>query len=137
MISNEIIRIALIEKANSSPLITASLPSGTILEYNWQGTDSNYPNARLHIESQFDVSEITVSCPSIVEFSWYIFSEQGTSKQADQIAGKFVTDFRGLSFSQNNVKFASVKILETIPAMRQDERTWRAQVRCRSIIHAI
>lgn len=137
MISNELIRIALIEKANSSPLINTYLPSGTILEYNWQGTDANYPNARLHIESQFDVSEITVSCPSVAEFSWYIFSEQGTSKQADQIAGKFVTTFRGLSFSQNNVKFASVKILETIPAMRQDERTWRAQVRCRSIIHSI
>ena len=137
MISNELVQNALIAKANSTPVINASLPSGTVLEYNFQGTDWTYPNARLQIETQSDVSEDSGSCPSVVEFSWYIFSEHGTSKQADNFAGKFVSAFRGLSFSQNNVKFVRVKILENIKAIRQDERTWRAQVRCRSIIHQI
>ena len=135
MINNDLVQAALIAKANSTPNIQTSLPSGTVLEYNYQGTDWTYPTARLQIESQVDVSEDVGSCPSMVEFSWYIFSEQGTSRQANLIAGKFVSSFRGLSFSQNNIKFVRVKILENIPAIRQDEGTWRSQVRCRSIVH--
>lgn len=133
MIPNDQVQTALLAKANSTPNINTSLPSGTILEYHWQGTDSNYPNARVQLETQIDVGE---DCPAVVEWSWYIFSEKGTAKEANQIAGKFVESFKGLSFARNNVKFTRCKILETIPAIRQDDRTWRAQVRCRSIVHA-
>ena len=135
MISNELVQAAILAKANSTPVIQTYLPSGTVLEYNWQGADQNFPSARLHIENQFDAAEDIGSCPSTVEFSFYIFSEQGTSKQADQIAGAIVSGFRGLSFSRNNIKFVRVKILENIKAIRDTERTWRAQVRCRSVIH--
>ncbi len=135
MISNDLVKAALINKGNSTPAIQAYLPSGTVLEYNFQGTDWTYPCARLHVEDQTDQSEDTSGCPSWVEFSWYIFSESGSSKQADQIAGVFVAAFRGLSFTRNNIKFGKVKILENIPAIKQDERTWRAQIRCRSLIH--
>jgi hypothetical protein len=132
MIDNDAIQMALIAKANSTPGINTFLPSGTILEYNWQGTDASYPMARVQLETQVDVGE---DCPAVVEWSWYIFSEQGSSKQANQIANSFVQSFKGLSFSANNVKFTRCKILENIPAIRQDSRTWRAQVRCRSIVH--
>ena len=135
MIDNDLLQAALVAKSNSTPNIQASLASGTIVEYNFQGTDWVYPNARLQMESQYDVSEDSANCPSQTEWSWYIFSEQGTSKQANQIASKFVNSFRGLSFTQNSIKFTRVHILENIPAIRQDERTWRAQVRCRSIVH--
>lgn len=135
MISNDLVKAALIAKGNSTPTIQAYLPSGTVLEYDYQGTDWHYPCGRVHVEDQTDQSEDMVSCPSWVEFSWYIFSEKGSSKEADQIAGVFVTAFRGLSFTRNNIKFSRVKILENIPAIRQDERTWRAQIRCRSLIH--
>ena len=136
MIDNDLVQAALILKANSTAGITSSVPSGTILEYEFQGADWSYPNARLQIESQSDVSEDSGSCPSRVDFSWYIFSEKGTSKEADQIAGDFVAAFRGLSFTANNIKFVRVRVLENIKAIRQDSRTWRAQVRCQSVIHA-
>lgn len=134
MISNDLIQAAIIAKANSSAvLIAAPLSSGTVLEYNFQGTDWTYPCVRLQLESQPDATED--SCPSAVEFSFYVFSEQSSSKQANQLAGRVVSVFRGLSFTQNSIKFVKVKILENIPAIRQDVRTWRAQIRCRSVIH--
>lgn len=135
MISNDLVQAAILAKANSTPSIQTYLPSGTILEYHWQGTDQTYPNARLQIERQSDMIDDSPICPSVVEFSWYIFSEKGSSKQADQIAGVFASTFRGLSFTRNNIKFVRVKILENIKAIRQDERVWRSQIRCRSTIH--
>jgi hypothetical protein len=135
MLDNDLIQAALISKANGNVIITASLPSGTTVEYNFQGTDFSYPTARLQIESQNDIADTNVHCPSQVDFSWYIFSEKSSSKECNQIAGKFVSQFRGLSFAQNNIKFVKIRILENIPAIREDERTWRAQVRCQSIIH--
>jgi hypothetical protein len=134
MISNDLIQAAIIAKANSSAIITAPLSSGTVLEYDFQGTDWTYPCIRLQMESNGDVSEDSQSCPSVVEFSFYVFSERNSSKQANQLAGRVVSVFRGLSFTQNNIKFVRVKI-ENIPAIRQDVRTWRAQIRCRSTIH--
>jgi hypothetical protein len=135
MIDNDLVQAALVAKFNSTPNIQTSLPSGTILEYDFQGADWTYPNGRLHVENQYDVSEDMTHCPSYVEFSFYAFSEHGTSKQANQIASKFVNSFRGVSFTVNNIKFARIKILENIPAIKADERTWRAQVRCRSLVH--
>lgn len=136
MISNDLVQVALLTKINATTNLT-SLISGSVDEYNFQGTDWLYPCGRLHIESQTDGQEDISGCPSFVEFSFYAFSEKGTSKEANQIAGAFVTAFKGLSFSQNNIKFCKIKILENIPAIRQDSRTWRAQVRCRSLIHNI
>lgn len=135
MIDNDILQAALIAKANGDAVITANLPSGTILEYNFQGTDISYPLARLQIESQIDLADTNEHCPSQLDFSWYIFSEKSSSKECNQIAAKFVNQFRGISFTRNNIKFVKIRILENIPAIREDERTWRAQVRCQSIVH--
>ena len=135
MIDNDLIQAALVSKANSTAGIQTSLASGTIVEYNFQGTDWTYPTARLQIESQIDLISANAHCPSQVDFSWYIFSEKASSKEANNIAGKFITAFRGLSFTQNSIKFVRVMVLENIPAIRQDERTWRAQIRCQSVVH--
>jgi len=136
MIDNNLLQAALIAKANSSTGIQTYLSSGTVLEYNWQGVDFGMPAARLQIEGQSDISELNEHCPSQVDFSWYIFSEKQSSKECNQIAGAFVTAFRGISFEKNAIKFVRVRISENIPAIREDERTWRAQVRCQSIVHS-
>lgn len=135
MISNDLVKAALIAKTNSTPNIQTYLPSGTVLEYNYQGTDWTYPCGRIIVEDQTEQSEDTQGCPSWVDFSIYVFSEKGSSKEADQIAGAIVSSFRGLSFAKNNIKFVRVRIVENIPAIKQDERVWRAQVRCRTLIH--
>jgi len=136
MISNELIQSALISKANGDTVIVASpLVSGSVREFNFQGTDFSYPAVRLQIESQIDVADTNVHCPSQVDFSWYVFSEKASSLEANSIAGRLVSELRGLSFSQNNIKFVKIRVLENIPAIREDERTWRAQVRCQSVVH--
>ena len=139
MIDNDLLQAAILAKSQGVTALTSSLPSGTasIKEFNWRGTDFQYPCVRIAVESQFDVSETNISCPSQVDFSFYIFSEKQSSKEANSIAGKVVAGLRGLSFAQNNIKFVKVRILEHIPAIAEDERTWRAQVRCRSIVHEI
>lgn len=136
MIDNNLLQAALTAKANGNTVITTSLPSGTVLEYNFQGTDLSYPSARLQIENQYDISDTNVNCPSQVEWSWYVFGEQRSSKECNQIAAKFVNQFRGVSFTQNGIKFVKIRILENIPAIQEDERTWRAQIRCQSIVHS-
>lgn len=134
MISNDLVKAALIAKVDTTSAIQAYFPSGTVSEYNFQGTDWIYPCVRLQLDPQID-SVSGNKCPSTIEFSWYIFSEKQTSKEADQIAGVFVSVFRDLSFTRNSIKFSGVQILENIPAIKQDVRTWRAQVRCRALIN--
>lgn len=139
MLDNDLIQAAILAKAQTLSTLIALLPDGLqgIRELNWKGSDFAYPCVRVSLESQIDSSETNIHCPSNIDFSFYIFSETASSKQANSLAGKIVSGLRGIGFAQNNIKFVQIKILESIPAIAQDERTWRAQVRCRSTIHAI
>ena len=135
MISNDVIQAALLAKAQAIATLTSALTDGTkgIKEFNYKGTDFSYPCVRLALERQTELSEM--SCPSQVDFSFYVFSEKSSSKEADQIAGIIVSAIRDISFKQNTVRFTKIRILENIPAIAQDEITWRAQIRCQSIIN--
>jgi len=132
MISNELIKAAIVAKTQATATIIAALTDGAtgIKEFNYRGTDFSYPCIRIHIDSQYGIV-----CPSGIEFSFYVFSEKASSKEADHIAGIVVSTFQDLSFSQNGIKFVNINILENIPAIAQDELTWRSQIRCRTIIH--
>ena len=137
MISNELIQAAILAKIQATVSITSLLADGIngIRELNYKGTDFAYPCIRIALEGQTDIAGTNTHCPSQADFSFYIFSEKSSSKETNQIAGKVVTAFRGLSFSQSTVKFVKINILENIPAIAQDERTWRAQIRCQSTVH--
>ena len=137
MIDNNLIQAALLAKAQSVAAITTALAAGAdgIKELDYKGTDFSYPCIRIALEGQTDIAGTNTHCPSQVDFSFYVFSEKASSKEANQIAGKVVSAFRGMSFSQSGVKFVKIRILENIPAIAQDERTWRAQIRCQSTIH--
>lgn len=142
MIPNNDAKEALIIKARSIAALTAPLPTGTlpdgvqgIREYGWKGTVFNYPNIRLELEPQVPTTNDSLCAPSFIEWSWYVFSEHQSSLEADEIAGILVSNFQAISFISNNVKFVRVNITENIPAISQDERTWRAQIRCRSIVN--
>lgn len=138
MIPNNDAKEALITEARSiGSLVTGTLPDGIqgIREYGWKGTVFNYPNIRLELEPQIPTTNDSMCSPSYLEWSWYVFSETQSSLEADQIAGILVNHFRAISFTRNNIKFTRVNITENIPAISQDERTWRAQIRCRSIVN--
>ncbi len=137
MIPNDIIKAAIISALKANATLVAQLPDGLlgIREYGWRGNVFQYPNVRVELETQLDLTPDSNCTPINQSWSVYVFSEEHSSQEADEIAGIIATYFKDLSFSGTGVKFSRGEILENIPAIPEDERTWRAQVRCRSIIY--
>ena len=108
-----------------------------VSELNWRGDVFSYPNVRIGLESQTDLTPDSNCTPVIIDWSTYIFSEKHSSLEADEIAGLIAVYFKDLNFSANGIRFVRVQILENIPALQEDSNTWRAQVRCRSIVYEV
>jgi hypothetical protein len=139
MIPNHVTKAAVVSILKANASLVAMLPDGTqgIREYGWRGGEFQYPNVRVEMETQIDQTPDSDCTPVSQTWSVYIFSESHSSQEADTIAGLIAQYFKGLSFDGAGVKFIRTEVLENIPAIPEDERTWRAQVRCRSIIHEI
>ena len=133
MIGDETIQSALITKLKLFPSPTGTFTnSAEIRELEWQGDEFVYPNVRLDLEDNryyFDEQE---RCQlQEVEFSVYVFSESRSSKQCSQIKTEIINFLVGQGWSNIplNVRFARVRLLENVPAVRAEERVWRAQAR--------
>ena len=137
MIPNDLTKAAVVAKLKANATLVARLPDGLmgIRESGWRGNVFQYPNVRVEMEAQVDATPDSNCTPVNQAWSVYVFSEFHSSQEADEIAGIIANYFKGLSFSGSGVKFSSTEVLENIPAIPDDERTWRAQVRCRSIIY--
>jgi hypothetical protein len=137
MIPNDVTKAAVVAKLKANATLVARLPDGSqgIREAGWRGNVFKYPNVRVEMESQIDATPDSNCTPVNQAWSVYVFSESHSSQEADDIAGVIASYFKGLSFSGSGVRFSRVEVLENIPAIPDDERTWRAQVRCRSIIY--
>lgn len=96
-----------------------------IKEFMWQGTVANYPGVRLRINAP--VSPFA-NC-NLINFSASIlvFSEKDSSAEADYIAGIIANTMRGTAFHSSGIAFTS-RVTNIVPAIRQDERTWRSEV---------
>ena len=137
MIPNDTTKAAVVARLQVNSTLIARFPDGSqgVREYGWRGNQFQYPNARVEMESQIEVNP-GGNCSSVEQpWSVYIFSESHSSQEADDIAGVVSQYFQGSSFDGTGVKFSRVEVLESIPAIPDDERTWRAQVRCRSVIY--
>ena len=137
MIPNNVTKAAVVTANKAIASLIARLPDGSsgVREYGWRGNDFQYPNVRIEMESQVDQTPDSNCTPVNQAWSEYVFSESHSSMEADELAGIIAEYFKGITFSGDGVKFSRVEILEVIPAIPDDERTWRAQVRCRSIIY--
>lgn len=137
MISNDLTKAAVVAKLKTITALTALLPDGLqgIRESGWRGNVFGFPNVRVEMESQTDLTPDSNCTPSNQSWSIYVFSEKQSSQEADEIAGIVVGQIKGVSFSGTGVKFSRVEILENIPAIAENENTWRAQIRCRSIVY--
>lgn len=130
-ISDELIQADIIAKLKTITSVTALLGDGAsgIKELQWQGDTFTYPNVRLDIENnsyEFDEQE---RCSLYkVEFSVYIFSQERSSKQCSQIKGLLENYLTGLGWTGTNAKYNRLRLQENVPAVREDERTWRAQL---------
>lgn len=137
MIANDQVKEAIVSILKADSSLVARLTDGLlgIKERGWRGNVFSYPNVRVDLEPQRDLTPDSNCTPVVQDWSIYIYSEKHSSMEADQIAGIVANRFQGSFFVQNGIKFTRVNILENIPAIPEDERTWRAQVRCRSIIY--
>ena len=130
MINNALIQQAWITKLSSNTNITARIPAVEIREDSWKGTDFTYPNIRVQLGDLVP----QVPSPNCTVFqshvSILIFSEQKSSKQADEIAGIVAQEMWGKSFTLNGVKFSGIMLKSVSPAVvpESDENTWVSSV---------
>lgn len=133
MIGDETVQTAIIAKLKSTPTITTVLGGpNEIRELQWQGDEFTYPNIRVDLESNNFAFDEQERCNlQYVEFSIYIFSEERSSKQCSQIKTIVENALIGLGFSNPSlgIKFSRIRKIDSVPAIREDERTWRSQIR--------
>ena len=135
MIRNDQLQSALISKLKANTTITPLLASGTYADETWerdiredqlQGTAFGYPNVRVRLLPSSPIGD--KDC-SIVKFSvsFLVFSESGSSLEADQIAGIINNELHGKTFTSNSIVI-SLRLGSLIPAIRSDINTWRSEV---------
>ena len=135
MISDNLIQADLIAKLKSITSVTSVLGDGVsgVKELEWQGDEFTYPCVRLELEDAGYEMEDQENCGLyFCEFSIYTFSQERSSKQCSQIKGMLETALSGLGFTGTYAKFNRLRLLESIPAVREDSRTWRTQLRYRT-----
>jgi hypothetical protein len=97
--------------------------SAQIKELDWKGTDSGagYPGIRVKIGNitPDECEDVTFSA------SIYVFSEEASSKEANEIAGIILTLLHGRGFNSTGIAFHTRVTL--VSAIAQDERTWRSE----------
>jgi hypothetical protein len=131
MLDNGDIQAGLVSYLKSKADIVAYLSdSGEIKEDQWQGTTFDYPAVRVDLGPQLpnadcDSSEIT--------FSILCYSEDPSSEPADDLANTVNNQLHKKAFTSNSVRF-SIYSLGLIPAIREDERTWRSEATYRATV---
>ena len=124
MIDNDDIQAGLIAKLKASTTIVALLVSGTsIKEDQWQGTTFVYPAVRVDLGMQLprancDGAEVT--------FSILCYSEDASSQEADELAGTVNEQLHRKAFTSSSIRY-SIYSQGLIPAIREDDRTWRSE----------
>lgn len=137
MIANSTLKAAIVEKLQANAALTSQFPDGVqgVREVSFRGNLFGYPNVRVEIETQTDSTPDSNCTPVSVTWSVFSFSEIHSSKQSDDIAGLVANYLQNSGFTYYGVRFVRVQILELVPAVPEDNRTWRAQVRCRSTVY--
>lgn len=127
MLRNDEIQAAWVAYLKANSTILAQLTdTDEIREDNWQGTDFTYPNIRVRIVSNTPEAGRDCNLHNVV-IGTLAFSEDPSSQQADRIAGIIMEELHDKQFVSQNIAFG-VRTSDLIPAVRTDERTWRAEM---------
>jgi hypothetical protein len=132
IISDELVQADLITKVKAITTVTNLLLDGTsgVKELQWQGDSFQYPAVRIDLEDNGYVFDEQERCQLYkIEFSIYIFSQERSSKQCSQIKGLLETALTGLGWHGTNANYLRLRLMDSVPAVREDERTWRSQLR--------
>lgn len=124
---NDELKEALIDYLQSKTAITSLLyndDANEIKESQWQGTVAYYPCLRVRIITNKPIGNCASSTYSA---SIMCYSEEASSEEADRIAGIIGNMLHGIGFTSAGMHF-TCSVSDTVPAIRQDARTWRAEV---------
>ena len=133
MKSSEDIQAALLTYLKAQTSITGLLSdTNEIREDQWQARNFIYPNVRIDLGIQRP--ELSHGCPSSVTGSVLCFSDQNSSKQADDMAGAAAATLHQKAFTRGGIRFSMMRVTDLVPAIRVDDRTWRSQVIFQAIL---
>jgi hypothetical protein len=144
MIANDRVQAALMTKLKAMTFLIALLQKKEdIKESQWQGRDFVYPAVRVALGTQTPI--VAHPCAaSKVTVTIIVKSEEASSKEADVIAGLLASPvasggLNGLTWSAiiEGVRFVSLRTAGLVSAVREDERTWRAEVSFLAIVEPL
>jgi len=136
MLSNSQIQASWIAKLKALTAVTALVPATEIREDLWKGTTFTYPHIRVKLGNLVPTA-LNNNCQIFKsEVSILVFTEQKSSKQADDIAGVIAAEVWGKSFTLNGVKFTAVTLDSLAPAEvpERDENSWMASVNLTALV---
>lgn len=138
MISNFDIQSAWIARLKANASVTALVPAAEIREDLWKGAEFTYPNIRVKLGPL--TPQVPASTCQIFrsEVSILVFTEQKSSKQADDIAGVIATQFWGDKFVQGLVRFVGITLDALVPAdvPERDPESWMSEVRFIALVQS-
>ena len=131
LIRSDQVREAIIDVIEANATIMALLDDvNEVRESDWKGMEFTYPNYRVRINSITPFED----CYQNLDASIYCFSEEKSSQEAEEMAGTVANELDDKSFTQDSIRFTNVSV-DIIPAIAQDELTWRAECQIRSLIN--
>lgn len=131
MLSNDLIQAALITKLKANTALVAFLTAASagseIREAQWQGREFTYPAVRVQVGTQMAGGNgPCYTTTGETPFTIYCYSEQDSSRQADQLAGLVDDALLGLHLSGTGFRTGPVLSDGLIKAVRTGERVWQA-----------
>lgn len=124
MISPNDIQESILTRLQASTALVALLAATTSIKADqWQGSTFVYPAVRINLGM---ISPIANCDGSTVTFGIECYSELASEKEANNIADAVNDALHGKEFTSGTVRFSNYS-RGLVPAIRSDERTWRAE----------
>lgn len=130
MISPNTVQEGIVTRLKGKASVIELLSSASdVKEDQWQGTTFSYPAIRVRLDN---VNPILDCNTTEVLGAILVFSEDASSKEANNIAYAVMSEL-DKSFTSAGYRYVS-NVRGIIPAIRQDDRTWRSEVLFRMMI---
>lgn len=134
MLSLNEIQAAVITRLKANAPLVAALGAGgvEVRESQWQGNEFVYPCVRVRAGPLLPGA---TGCPYRSDIGVVCFSEHASSQEAVNLAALVSTalDDQRFTDSTQQVRFAGIWLVEVLPPVRRDLRTWAVEVRCRCL----
>ena len=104
-----------------------------IRESSWKGEIFTYPNIRVRAINV--LPHINPECAQTMgNVAIEVFSEEKSSKQADEIAGTIANFIHGKKFTSSGIKFWATTVTDLVAAVAESDTVWRAEIRLNALM---